>query len=139
MMSMDNTYSLEELQKYGERTAKLLPGEEIAWVVELKIDGVAVSITYENGLLVQAATRGDGQAGDDITHNIRTIGDVPLRLAGDDLPAGGRSPRRSLHDQHRLGGHQRPAAGSGPKALCQHAEHGRRRHHAARPEVVPLN
>lgn len=86
MMSMDNTYSLEELQKYGERTAKLLPGEEIAWDVELKIDGVAISITYENGLLVQAATRGDGQVGDDVTHNIRTISDIPLRLAGDHPP-----------------------------------------------------
>ena len=49
MLSMDNTYSVEELQKYGERTAKLLAGEEIAWVVELKIDGVAVALTYENG------------------------------------------------------------------------------------------
>ena len=86
MMSMDNTYSLEELQKYGERTAKLLPGEEVAWDVELKIDGVAVSLTYENGVLVQGATRGDGQVGDDVTHNIRTIGDVPLRLTGDNVP-----------------------------------------------------
>jgi DNA ligase (NAD+) len=86
MKSMDNTYSLDELQKYGDRTAKLLAGEEVAWDVELKIDGVAVSLTYENGLLVQGATRGDGQVGDDVTHNIRTIGDVPLRLAGDNLP-----------------------------------------------------
>ena len=60
MLSMDNTYSVEELQKYGERTAKLLPGEEIAWVVELKIDGVAVALTYENGRFVRGATRGDG-------------------------------------------------------------------------------
>lgn len=86
MMSMDNTYSLEELQQYGERIAKLLPGEEVGWDVELKIDGVAISIVYENGLLVQAATRGDGQTGDDVTHNIRTIADIPLRLAGDEIP-----------------------------------------------------
>jgi DNA ligase (NAD+) len=86
MLSMDNTYNLEELQKFGERTAKLLPGQEIAWDVELKIDGVAVSITYENGLLVRGATRGDGRTGDDITHNIRTVMGVPLRLAGNDLP-----------------------------------------------------
>lgn len=86
MMSMDNTYSLEELQRYGERTAKLLPGEEVAWDVELKIDGVAVSLVYENGLLLQGATRGDGQVGDDVTHNIRTIGDIPLRLAGENVP-----------------------------------------------------
>lgn len=86
MLSMDNTYSLEELNKYGERTAKLLPGEEIAWVVELKVDGVAVALTYENGVFVQGATRGDGFVGDDITHNLRTVKGVPLRLTGDDIP-----------------------------------------------------
>src|SRR4051812_11092478 len=67
MLSMDNTYSVEELQKYGDRTARLLNGEEIAWVVELKIDGVAVSLTYEQGQLTRGATRGDGRQGDDIT------------------------------------------------------------------------
>jgi DNA ligase (NAD+) len=86
MMSIDNTYSLEELKRFGERTGKLLPGEEVAWTVELKIDGVAVSITYENGLLTQGATRGDGQVGDDITHNIRTVAGVPLRLHGEHIP-----------------------------------------------------
>jgi DNA ligase (NAD+) len=86
MLSMDNTYSLVELEKYGERTAKLLPGEEIAWVVELKIDGVAVALTYENGIFAQGATRGDGTVGDDVTHNLRTVAGVPLRLSGDDLP-----------------------------------------------------
>ena len=80
MMSIDNTYNLDELRKYGERTAKLLPDETIEWVVELKIDGVAVSIRYENGLLVQGATRGNGRVGDDVTHNVRTIVDCPLRL-----------------------------------------------------------
>src|SRR5690349_14726795 len=53
MMSIDNTYSVEELRSYGNRIEKLLPGEPIEWVVELKIDGVAVSVTYENGRLVQ--------------------------------------------------------------------------------------
>ncbi len=87
MLSMDNTYSEEELQAYGERTAKLLPGEEIGWVVELKIDGVAVSLVYENGVLVQGATRGDGAAGDDVTHNLRTVRGVPQRLSGAHWPA----------------------------------------------------
>lgn len=82
MLSIDNTYSVEELRKYYERVSKLLPGEPIEWVVELKIDGVAVSITYEDGLLVQGATRGDGQTGDDITHNMRTVVDCPLKLVG---------------------------------------------------------
>ena len=86
MLSMDNTYSLAELRKYSERAAKLLPGEEIAWVVELKIDGVAVALTYENGRFVRGATRGDGFVGDDITHNLRTVMGVPLRLSGDDIP-----------------------------------------------------
>jgi DNA ligase (NAD+) len=89
MLSMDNTYSVEELRKYGERTAKLLPGEDVAWVVELKVDGVAVSLTYENGVLHRGATRGDGYVGDDITHNLRTIGKkrgLPTGLAGDDVP-----------------------------------------------------
>lgn len=87
MMSIDNTYGREELLKYGERITGLLPGEEIAWVVELKIDGVAVSLTYENGQLVRGLTRGDGATGDDITHNVRTVVDIPLRLHGDNLPA----------------------------------------------------
>jgi DNA ligase (NAD+) len=86
MMSMDNTYSLDELRQYGQRTLKLLDGEDVAWVVELKIDGVAVAITYEDGVLVRGATRGDGQVGDDVTHNLRTVSGVPLRLLGDDVP-----------------------------------------------------
>ena len=81
MLSIENTYSIEDLRKYGERIAKLLPGEKIAWVVELKIDGVAVSVTFDRGRLVQAATRGDGRTGDDITHNLRTLIDCPLKLA----------------------------------------------------------
>ncbi len=88
MLSMDNTYNLEELQKYGDRTAKLLPGEEIAWVVELKVDGVAVAITYEEGKLARGATRGDGYVGDDITHNLRKMKDVPRKLAGKNVPPG---------------------------------------------------
>ena len=80
MLSIDNTYNVEDLRKYGQRIAKLLPGETIDWVVELKIDGVAVGVTYEKGRLTRAATRGDGRTGDDITHNMRTVVDVPLRL-----------------------------------------------------------
>lgn len=82
MLSIENTYSVEELRAYGQRIIKLLPDEKIAWVVELKIDGVAVSLGYEQGLLAQAATRGDGRTGDDITHNMRTVVDCPLRLSG---------------------------------------------------------
>lgn len=86
MLSIDNTYSLEDLRKYAGRVAKLLGGEPIEWVVELKVDGVAVSLVYERGLLVRGATRGNGVVGDDVTHNIRTIGDVPLRLRCEPVP-----------------------------------------------------
>ena len=86
MLSIDNTYSVEDLRKYGQRITKLLDGEEPEWVVELKIDGVAVSLAYEQGQLDFALTRGNGKVGDDITHNVRTISDVPLRLIGKAIP-----------------------------------------------------
>lgn len=86
MLSMDNTFSRADLQKYGERVEKLLEGEPAEWVVELKIDGVAISLLYEDGVLARAATRGDGQTGDDITHNARTVMGIPLRLLGDEHP-----------------------------------------------------
>ncbi len=87
MLSIDNTYSIEELKKYAERTEKLLTDESIEWVVELKIDGVAVSLVYEEGRLVRGVTRGNGRIGDDITHNVRTVADIPLRLAGRNPPS----------------------------------------------------
>jgi DNA ligase (NAD+) len=87
MLSIENTYDLESLNKFQERVAGLLEGESIEWVVELKIDGVAASLVYENGLLVRGITRGNGAIGDDITHNIRTIQEVPLRLSGSHVPS----------------------------------------------------
>jgi DNA ligase (NAD+) len=86
MLSIENTYSTAELRQYGERVRKLLGGESAQWVVELKIDGVAVSIVYVDGLLERSVTRGDGRVGDDITHNIRTIAGVPLKLTGHRVP-----------------------------------------------------
>lgn len=86
MLSIDNTYSPEELTKYAHRVRGLLDDEPIAWTVELKIDGVAASIRYDNGRLVHAVTRGDGRVGDDITHNIRTVVDLPLQLSGNPPP-----------------------------------------------------
>jgi DNA ligase (NAD+) len=82
MLSIENCYEAEELRKFAERTSKSLDGEPVEWVVELKIDGVAMSVIYEAGHLVRAVTRGDGQVGDDITHNIRTVPDIPLQLSG---------------------------------------------------------
>jgi DNA ligase (NAD+) len=87
MLSIENTYSIEELEKFGKRAIDLIDGEPCSWVVELKIDGVAVSIVYEDGKLVRALTRGNGIIGDDITHNIKTISEVPIVLEGKDPPA----------------------------------------------------
>ncbi|REJ64591.1 MAG: NAD-dependent DNA ligase LigA [Planctomycetota bacterium] len=87
MLSIENSYDTDELRKFHDRVARRLPDEPIEWVVELKIDGVAASVRYENGELVQGVTRGDGEVGDDITHTIRTVADVPLRLTGENLPA----------------------------------------------------
>jgi len=83
MLSIDNTYSDEELRAFDERVAKGLESRNYDYVVELKIDGLAVSLRYEKGVLVFGATRGDGTKGDDVTHNIRTIKAIPLRLTGD--------------------------------------------------------
>jgi DNA ligase (NAD+) len=82
MLSIDNTYSPDELREWDRTTRKLLGGEAPCYVVELKIDGVAISLSYEDGLLAVGATRGDGERGDDVTHNLRTMPDVPLRLHG---------------------------------------------------------
>jgi len=84
MLSIDNTYNEGELRDFDRGIRKLLGGEAVNYVVELKIDGVAMSLTYEAGLLTTGATRGDGERGDDVTHNLRTIPDVPLRLHTDE-------------------------------------------------------
>jgi DNA ligase (NAD+) len=80
MLSLDNTYSEEEMKNFYARLQRFLPNEKIPVVIEPKVDGVAVSLIYENGKLRQAATRGDGNVGDNITQNIQTIRSVPERL-----------------------------------------------------------
>ncbi|MDG2254879.1 MAG: NAD-dependent DNA ligase LigA [Opitutaceae bacterium] len=87
MKSLDNTYSKDEFFAFVERVEKGLELEEIAFVVEPKIDGVAVSLTYENGKLIRAVTRGNGTEGDDITANVLSIKELPRVLKGADLPA----------------------------------------------------
>ncbi|MHC4426409.1 MAG: NAD-dependent DNA ligase LigA [Planctomycetota bacterium] len=82
MLSMDNTYSADELRAFDERVAKQLGSRDYDYVVEPKIDGLAVSLRYEGGTLVTAATRGNGEVGDDVTANVRTIRAVPLVLLG---------------------------------------------------------
>jgi DNA ligase (NAD+) len=86
MLSLSNSYSKEELIDFENRISKLT-NEKIEYVCELKYDGVAISLNYKNGELVQALTRGDGVQGDDITANVRTIRTIPLKLKGNDYPA----------------------------------------------------
>ncbi len=81
MMSLDNTYSIEELREFDTRVRKLLPDEKVEYVLEPKIDGVSITVRYEDGKLAVGATRGDGATGDDITANLKTIRAIPLQLS----------------------------------------------------------
>ena len=80
MMSLDNSYSLDDLRKFDERCRKLADGREFDYVAELKIDGLSVSLHYQNGVLIAGATRGDGVVGDDVLSNVKTIRTIPLGL-----------------------------------------------------------
>ncbi|MEW6357717.1 MAG: NAD-dependent DNA ligase LigA [Planctomycetota bacterium] len=87
MLSISNTYSDAELREFDDRVRRLLGGEDFSYVAELKIDGLAVTLWYEGGALRHGATRGDGETGEDVTANLRTIRQVPLRLTdGDRVP-----------------------------------------------------
>jgi DNA ligase (NAD+) len=83
LMSLDNSYDLDELRAFTERCERLADGRNVEYVAELKIDGLSVALHYENGLLVAGATRGDGVQGDDVTTNVKTIKKVPLKLKSD--------------------------------------------------------
>ena len=86
MLSLDNAFSDEDVTAFHERTCERLNATSVRYCVEPKIDGVAISLLYEAGKLVRAATRGDGSVGEDVTHNVRTIESVPLVLQGDGYP-----------------------------------------------------
>lgn len=85
MLSLSNTYSESELREFDDRVRKLLDAK-YEYICELKFDGLSISLTYENGLLTRALTRGDGERGDDVTANIKTIRSIPLRLIGSGYP-----------------------------------------------------
>ncbi len=89
MLSLSNTYNEEEVRAFDQRVRSLLGKEPVRYVCELKVDGVAVSLLYNEGLFMRGATRGDGVQGDDITANLKTIRSIPLRLSGN---------RKDLHD-----------------------------------------
>ncbi|RZJ77128.1 MAG: NAD-dependent DNA ligase LigA [Flavobacterium sp.] len=85
MLSLGNTYNEQDLRDFDERVRKAI-GDDFEYVCELKFDGLSISLTYENGVLVRAVTRGDGTQGDDVTSNIKTIHTIPHWLKGDDIP-----------------------------------------------------
>lgn len=87
MLSIDNTYSPSELKEFDKKVCKALGKEKPSYIVELKIDGVAISLIYENGILTAGVTRGDGEKGDDVTQNLKTVGGVPLKLNTKKPPA----------------------------------------------------
>ena len=132
MLSLGNTYSIEEIVDFESRTRKLLDGHPFTYTCELKYDGVAIGLTYRHGRLQQAVTRGNGTVGDDITDNARTIPTIPLRLRGDypdDFEARGevvypfeafdamnrrsRSPTRAMPPAGRSSCRTRPSVPSG--------------------------
>ena len=86
MLSLDNTYNEQELRNFDDRVRRGLDGEAYEYICELKFDGISLSFTYENGMLVRGVTRGDGTRGDEITNNIKTIRSLPLRVKSDTLP-----------------------------------------------------
>jgi DNA ligase (NAD+) len=86
LMSLDNSYSLDDLKAFTERCERLAEGRKLEYVAELKIDGLSVALHYENGLLKTGATRGDGAVGDEVTNNVKTIKKIPLRLKADKPP-----------------------------------------------------
>jgi len=94
MLSLSNAFSGEELIAFDQRIKKLVPQQKINYVVELKIDGLAIALVYENGIFIRGATRGDGVMGEDITSNLRTIKTIPLKLFGKDI-----SPRIEVYGE----------------------------------------
>src|SRR5882672_4536026 len=80
MLSLDNSYNIDELRAFDQRCQRLADGRTLDYVAELKIDGLSLSLHYENQILVRGVTRGDGRIGEDVTQNARTIRSIPLRL-----------------------------------------------------------
>jgi len=102
MFSLSNSYSLEEIKEFDARVRKAV-GREVEYVCELKYDGLAISLSYTNGLLTQAVTRGDGVQGDDVTNNVKTIRSIPLRLRGIIRPSWKFAVRLLCHAQSLKG------------------------------------
>jgi DNA ligase (NAD+) len=96
MLSLDDAFSDEEVVAWDQRVRERLGALVVEYGAEPKFDGLAVSVTYENGLLVQGSTRGDGVVGEDVTQNLRTIRSIPLRLLGKGIRGSWKSAARSI-------------------------------------------
>ncbi len=137
MLSIDKAMKEADLREFDKRVRGLLePGEPVTYVVELKIDGVAISLTYEKGQFTLGATRGTGEIGEDVTQNLKTVGGVPLRLRGVHPPALLRGARRGLHVPGRFRSSQRAAQGSRRANLRQPAQSHQRHPQTARSEAL---
>ena len=140
MLSLANARDEDELLAWDQRNRRFLEGRgyddvPLRYVVEPKIDGLAISLTYRDGLFAVGATRGNGEVGEDVTANLRTIGSLPLRLRGARAAGGRRGARRGLPAAGRLRAPQRGARGRRPQHLRQSAQRRRRVHPPARPEA----
>lgn len=128
MLSLNNSYDEQELKEFGERVRRLLEDEPTEYITELKIDGLGVSLIYENGVFTRGLTRGDGEYGEDITDNLRTIRSVPLRLTETDaeIPSVLEARGEVFIRKHRLAdiNMQREAEGEPPFANPRNAAAG---------------
>ena len=132
MMSLDNAFSFDELVAWGRRMERYISGD-VDFVCELKIDGVALSLVYEQGVLTRGATRGDGETGENVTQNLRTIGAIPLRI-GEGSGGEGRADAcveqlfgHGCAARHRA---TRERDGTGDRAAIDRRRHPRRAHHS---------
>ena len=138
MMSLDNAFSEDELRAWAERLQRQAPDidlETLAFSCEPKVDGVAMSLTYERGRFVQAATRGDGVTGEDVTANVNTVARRAegVGQGGRPLSRRARGPRRDLHAGQRVRGHEQASGRARRAALRQPAQLRRRRAAAEGP------
>ncbi|HUX09055.1 MAG TPA: NAD-dependent DNA ligase LigA, partial [Terriglobia bacterium] len=131
MLSLDNTYSLDELRDFDRRVRELSGREQVPYVAELKLDGLSMALTYEEGILVRGLTRGDGNQGEDVTQNVRTIRSVPLKIDSRKLEAIGHPQKFEVrgevimtHKAFRQANEQRENNGEAPFANPRNAAAG---------------